>query len=131
MSSAIYLKNLNFNYFEINKLLKNLKKQNKNITRYCFHNKNSKLIQIMLVYRKKGSYKILEKVNGLTGVLILSGKMKISYIEKNGKKKSKILDKGKFFTVNKNFKFKNEIVSKDSTILEFCSARPSVIKRHY
>ena len=39
--------------------------------------------------------------------------MKISYIEKNGKK-SKILDKGKFFTVNKNFKFKNEIVSKDS-----------------
>ena len=26
----------------------------------------------MLVYRKKGSYKILEKVNGLTGVLILS-----------------------------------------------------------
>ena len=89
MSSAIYLKNLNFNYFEINKLLKNLKKQNKNITRYCFHNKNSKLIQIMLVYRKKGSYKILEKVNGLTGVLILSGKMKISYIEKNGKKNPK------------------------------------------
>ena len=43
----------------------------------------------MLVYRKKGSYKILEKVNGLTGVLILSGKMKISYIEKNGKKNPK------------------------------------------
>ena len=131
MSKANFLKTNKFNNFEINSLIKNLKKENKDINRYCFHPKRSKSIQIMLVYRKKGSYKILERAEGLTGVLILSGKMKFTYNTKSGIKKTKILGKGKFFTLNKNFKFENEIISNDSTMLEFCSSRPKVIKRFY
>tara|TARA_B100000674_G_C37248344_1_gene648949 strand:- start:37 stop:432 length:396 start_codon:yes stop_codon:yes gene_type:complete len=131
MSQAKFINTKLFNSFNIAKLIKDLKRQKKDISRYCFHKKNSTSNQIMIVNRTKHSYKILEKSRGLTAVFILTGKMKIKIKHKNKKDQIKILGASTFFTFNKNLIFENEISSKDCTMIEFCSKRPKIIKRFY
>ena len=53
MSQAKFIITKQFNSYNISNLIKNLKKQKKDISRYCFHKKNSKSIQIMIVNRTK------------------------------------------------------------------------------
>ena len=131
MSQAKFITTKTLTSFKISKLIQNLKKQKKDISRYCFHKKNSTTNQIMIVNRTKHSYKILEKSRGLTAVFILTGKMKIKIKHKYKKDQVKILGPNTFFIFNNNLVFENEITSKDCSMIEFCSKRPKVIKRFY
>ena len=127
--NAIYIYKKKINNLKIKNLIKNLKKINIDISRYCFHKKNSKNEQLMLILRKRNSYKIIEKTNDMMFIYMIRGKMKVSEIKKNRVNKSYIIKTGMISIVQKNQYFSNEIISKDAMYFEFCNKPPTVLKR--
>jgi hypothetical protein len=124
MSQALYISLSNFSNFNLISLYKKLKKKNQKIIRYCFHKKSKKTNQIMLILRKKNSYKILEITKGNMIVLILKGSMKLSF-----SKKKIILKRNQFFFIKKGQSFANEIISNECLYIEFSERIHKVIKR--
>jgi hypothetical protein len=124
MSQALYLSLSNFSNFNIISLYKKLRKKKQKIIRYCFHEKLKKNNQVMLILRKKNSYKILEVTKGNMFVMVLKGAIKLTFL-----KKKIIVKKNQFFFIKKGQRFTNEIVSNECLYIEFSEKIHKVIKR--
>lgn len=127
-SKAIYIFKKKINILKIQNLISELKKKNQPIIRYCFHKKKTKGIQTMLIYRKKNSYKIIEKTNDMMFLYMIKGEMKIREVKKT-RCKSFIVKTGMISIVEKNHYFSNEIISRDASYLEFHNKPPTILKR--
>lgn len=85
--------------------------------RYCFHNKSSKNGQFMIISRAKGqSFKDKTHCNSSLW-LIIKGKMRFIY-----KNKNLLLKENDFVFLKKNIIYENHIV-KDAIFIEFKSSR--------
>jgi len=85
--------------------------------RYCFHNKSSKNGQFMIISRTKGrSYKEKTYCNSSLW-LVIKGKMRFIY-----KNKNLLLKENDFIFLKKNIIYENHTL-KDTILIEFKSSR--------